>query len=766
MAQPPKQVKATRNLPMWVAAVATLACAGLVALDKGGVLTIPALQSWELDSIDARFVIRGVEKPADREIVIVGFDDKLRRQAPEVLQQRAGWARFLDALAAYHPRAVALDAFFAEPEQILAKQTVAEVDAALAALQLAPEATTTSGRQALQALRAVRDETRGDEKLAAALRRSGNVLISSLFFVENGDAAEVPPSTPEPSGIAGARVADAAVLDRPVGQRPQRAELEVYGSVPILTQAAAGGGMVNVVRDPDGAVRRTPLVIEHAGRYYLPLGLTLAARSKSMGGAQAAAATYVTGERELTIGSRTLPVSPAAIATLGWLGPSGTFPYVSAADVLTAKVPQEALADRLVVVGYTDAARDRVTTPFSPAQPGVEVHATLAHNALHGGLLRETPGWLGLAVVLALGAVMTALQAYRFRQRRTWLVGLAGALLIVGWLIAGQWLFQQGYVVELAAPVASLLVVSLLSISTALVTEGREKAHLRRAFAHYVSGNLVDKILADPDRVRLGGERRELSVLFSDIRGFSRFSERMEPEALSTFLNEYLTPMTRIVLDQGGMLDKYIGDAVMAVFGAPLEMADHTPAMCRTALAMQASLAQLRGQWAERGLPELEIGVGLNAGPMSVGNMGSEMRFDYTVMGDAVNLASRLEGLTKEYRCAILCGPRVPELAGPEFVFRALDYVRVKGRGGVVEVYELLGTRAACPLAEGALQQYAAALADFRARSWASAEEHLQRLLQDHPDDGPGQVLLERVRAMAADPPSGQWDGVYEQRNK
>ena len=167
----------------------------------------------------------------------------------------------------------------------------------------------------------------------------------------------------------------------------------------------------------------------------------------------------------------------------------------------------------------------------------------------------------------------------------------------------------------------------------------------------------------------------------------------MEPEALSSFLNEYLTPMTRIVLDQGGMLDKYIGDAVMAVFGAPLEMADHTAAMCRVALEMQATLAEKRADWVARGLPGLEIGIGLNAGPMSVGNMGSEMRFDYTVMGDAVNLASRLEGLTKEYRCAILCGPRVPELAGDAFVFREIDYVRVKGRGGALRVYELVGHR-------------------------------------------------------------------------
>ncbi len=766
MAIAAKNLGSPRNWPLLVAALATLLCTLVLAGHKGGLYSIPALDSWELDTVDGRFALRGPLKPLGDDIVIVGFDDQLRRQAPEVLQQRAGWARFLDSLANYQPRSVALDAFFAEPEQVLPAATVTQVDDALQALELAKETTSTAQLAALQALRAVRDATRGDEKMAAAVQQAGNVLLASLFFVDDGEDRPAPRNTPEPPGIRGARVADAAVLERPAGLRPLRAEAQVYGSLPAFARAAAGGGAVNVLRDQGGAVRRVPLVVEHAGRYYLPLGLTLAAHAKGLGGKRPATASYAAGARELTLGDKVLPVDPRAIATLGWLGPSGTFPYYSAADVLTGQVPRAKLADKLVVVGYTDAARDRVTTPFSPAQPGVEVHATLAHNAIYGGLLKGAPGWLSLLVVLAAGAVMTGLQLRRVRQKRMWLVGVAGAALATTWLATAQLLFLQGFIVELAAPLASLVLVALASISTALVTEGREKAHLRKAFAHYVSDQLVDRILADPERVRLGGERRELSVLFSDIRGFSKFSEQMEPEALSAFLNEYLTPMTRIVLDQGGMLDKYIGDAVMAVFGAPLPMDDHTAAMCRTALQMQTSLEQSRKDWTVRGLPAIEIGVGLNAGPMSVGNMGSEMRFDYTVMGDAVNLASRLEGLTKEYHCAILCGPRVPELAGPGFVFRELDFVRVKGRGGAERVYELVGSAEACPLDAKCLELYATGLVAYRAHKWPEAEAALEQLLERAPGDGPAAVLLQRVRALASEPPASDWDGVYEQRNK
>ncbi len=761
-----RQQAVSRNLPLLMAAVTTALCVLALVGHKSDWLTLPALQAWELDTVDARFAVRGKQRPADGQIVVVGFDDQLRRQAPEVLQQRAGWARFVDALAAYRPRAVALDAFFAEPEAVLPPGTVTQVEAAIQALRLAPEATATVSQQALAALAAVHDATRGDHKLAAALGRAGNVLLSALFFLEEGEASPAPPGLPEPSGLRGARVADAAVLDRPLGQRPLRAEQQVYGSLPMLAQQAAGGGAVNVLRDVGGAVRRMPLVIEHGGRYYLPLGLALAARSGQLGPGNPAPASYATGDRELQLGNRSLPVDPRGIAMLGWLGPTETFAYVSAADVLTGRADKAMLRDKLVLVGYTDAARDRVTTPFSPVQPGVEVHATLLHNALHGGLLSGTPGWLGLLAVLGLGAAMTGLQVRRVRQKRTWLVAAAGAILALGWLATAQALFAHGHVVEVAAPVGAVLLVTLVSLSTALVSEGREKAQLRRAFGHYVSSDLVDRILADPARVRLGGERRELSVLFSDIRGFSKFSEQMEPEQLSAFLNEYLTPMTRVVLEHGGMLDKYIGDAVMAVFGAPLEMNDHAHAMCKVALAMQRNLGELRLAWTARGLPAVEIGVGLNAGPVSVGNMGSEMRFDYTVMGDAVNLASRLEGLTKEYHCAILCGPRVPELAGAQFAFRELDFVRVKGRGGVVRVYELLGEAESASALATRIGQYAQALAAYRQRNWAQAEATLWRLLQVDSTDGPAQVLLERVRAMAADPPGDDWDGVYEQRNK
>ena len=282
---------------------------------------------------------------------------------------------------------------------------------------------------------------------------------------------------------------------------------------------------------------------------------------------------------------------------------------------------------------------------------------------------------------------------------------------------------------------------------------------------------MVERILADPARIGLGGERRELTVLFSDIRGFSGTAEKLEPEALSDYMNRYLTPMTEIVLSQGGMLDKYIGDAIMAVYGAPLEAADHAGRACKTALAMLHALAPLGAELERRGLPPVAIGVGINSGPMAVGNMGSEDRFDYTVLGDAVNLGARLEALTRHYRVNVLVGEGTQAAATGEFVFRELDYVRVKGRAGSGRIFELCGPRSGAVgdgpdqrrFADDDLDRFAGALADYRAGRWDPCEAALDEFLRRHPGDGPAQVLLDRLPALRARPAGEAWDGVFDQ---
>jgi len=468
------------------------------------------------------------------------------------------------------------------------------------------------------------------------------------------------------------------------------------------------------------------------------------------------------------LGDRHAPVDPQGEAMLSYLGKNETFPRLSAADVLDGRIPHGALAGKLVLVGFTDKARDKVQTPLDAKMDGVEIHATLAHNLIYDQLMRPTAPAITLLTMLALGALITLAQLRVLRRRRAWLGGVIVAAAVVGYLIAAQVAFHQGVVVAMAAPLGTCVLVALASLGTALGTEGREKRAIRAAFSQYLAESLVERIASNPSRWQqiLRGTRDELTVLFSDIRGFSRFSETLDPELLSSFLHEYLTPMTDLVLSSGGLLDKYIGDAVMAIYGAPEEMNDHARRACDTALTMLERLAPLNAAWKPRGLPAIAIGIGINTGPMSVGNMGSDARFDYTVMGDAVNLGARLEPLTKEYEVDILVGEETARQAGGGFVFRELDLVRVKGRQGTARVFQLVGRVSNSPLSDADLARWNRALADYRAHEWDAAERGFAQLLDAHPEDGPAQVMRRRVRALRLDPPGDDWDGVYAQVSK
>ncbi|MEZ4402785.1 MAG: adenylate/guanylate cyclase domain-containing protein [Kofleriaceae bacterium] len=738
--------RAPRNLPLVVAAVVAITLSALVA-GHGTLYHLPGLEGLEQRSLDWRFKTRGARPLADDRIVVVGLDDDTRRAAPDVFQTRRGWARLITALGQAEPDAIALDLFFSSPEIILPPALAAKVEAA-AALAQAEAEPSPALRAAGAALAEVVASLHGDDALAAAIRDARVVVLGALFRLI--DRAEDRPTGPVPTrpGVEGAEVSESVG-----GAATVPSAWDVAATMPALAAGAARAGAVNHYRDDDGVARRVPLVIEYGGRYYQSLGLTLAALATGQ------PTRVFTARREVALGPRRLPLT----ARLNFLG--RPFPRVSAADVLDGTVGAAQLRHKLVIVGFTHAAYDKVPTPFDPVADGVELHATLLHNLLHDELLTDAGPGLGLAALAAFVALAVAVQLPRVR-RRLWLPLVVAVGAIAAWVAIGQALFARGLVVPLVGPALVFALTTLAATVATLATEGREKARLRGAFAQYVSKSLVERIVANPAAARLGGERRDLTVLFSDIRGFSRIAEELPPEELADFLNEYLTPMTAIVHDSDGTLDKYIGDAVMALWNAPLEVSDHASRACGAALAMQAALAPLNRRWAARGLPAVRIGVGINTGPMSVGNMGSEARFDYTVLGDAVNLAARLEPLTKEYGVDILVGEATAD-AARGFVFRELGRVRTKGKDRAARIYQLCG-RTGDPgvPAAGARAAWDRALAAYHARRFDEAAAAFAELAADTPDDGAVAVLAARARDLAATPPPPDWDGVYDQRAK
>jgi adenylate cyclase len=378
----------------------------------------------------------------------------------------------------------------------------------------------------------------------------------------------------------------------------------------------------------------------------------------------------------------------------------------------------------VLIGGTATSLGDIRATPFDSAPPGVELRANVIENLLDGGVI-ERPEWMALVdaiMMLAIGLLMVWLLP-RFGVSGG---GLLAAVLLAGFARFAVYLFRsEGLWLNLVYP--SLLIVLLFATAT-LVSYFftlSEKRYLKLAFQHYVPPAVVEDLVAHAGALRLGGEKRELTVLFSDIRGFTTLSERLQPEELVKLMNEYFTVMTEHVFAQRGSLDKYIGDAIMAVYGAPVAESEHPGQACRSALEMMRALDELQQKWRPLGLPEIGIGVGINTGPMIVGNMGSATRFNYTVVGDAVNLASRIESLNKTYGTSILISEYTYERVKGEFSnVREVDSVRVRGREQPVRLYELFSEeKFSADFLEEYRQAYAAMKAGDYARSAAMFEK-------------------------------------------
>jgi adenylate cyclase len=467
-------------------------------------------------------------------------------------------------------------------------------------------------------------------------------------------------------------------------------------------------------------------------------------------------------------------------AWIDFAGGARSFPTYSFVDVLREELSDdrgrriaggEAFAGRLVFVGATDPGLgDFFVTPFSARLPGVEMHANVAENILQGHQLLAGADYDLTVVLSALtAAAVVAVVAATYP--------VLPALVVVG-VIGAFWLgitfaqfSQAGRIWNWTVP--GMTIVFAFTIVTAYrqLTEEREKRRIRSVFSTYVAPAVVSQMLEDPDKFRLGGTRCECTIFFSDVVGFTTLSESIDdPEKLVSLMNRYLGSMTRVILDRGGLLDKYIGDAIMAIFGVPLPEPDHAARACRAALGNREALRELRNELRAESLPEIDCRIGINTGEVVVGNVGSALKMDYTVLGDPVNLASRLEAANKEYGTHILVSGQTrmeAEQCDRDLVFRLLDMVAVKGKSVAVEIYELVGERAAIsPEKRKLLDLFAKGLAFYRERCFAEAENRFQEALLVDPQDGPSRTYVARCQEFMLEPPPPSWDGVFEMRTK
>ena len=544
-----------------------------------------------------------------------------------------------------------------------------------------------------------------------------------------------------------------------------------------IAQASRSFGFFNALPDADGVIRQAGLGIRVRGRYLPSLDSALVATVLGVPSSRIVPVSADDGSSGrgnldgVDFGGKLfVPTDFRGLLQINYYGGDSTFSNWSIADIIDGKLPPGALRGKVVLVGATaQGTYDQRVTPFMKITAGVETHANAVETMLSRNFLRRDVVVQGVEVFVLV--LLSLVFAWLFARVRVAMALPAVLLAASAVWAADTVLFRAGYNVIAALPLIEMGSMFVLVTIYRYATEERARQQLRRAFRLYLNPDVMEEMVREPDRLQLGGEERELTVLFSDIRGFTTLSEKLSPQALVHLLNQYLSPMTDIVFAKRGTLDKYIGDAVMAFFGAPVSNPDHALHCCEAALEMIGELKRLREKWRieDPDLPDIEIGIGVNSGPMVVGNMGSSQRFNYTVMGDNVNLASRLEGLNKEYGTQILISE--PTLAGAraaggQLVVRELDAVRVKGRKDPVRMFELRGRGVASTRDLPLLDGYAHALSLYREQRFAEARLEFESLLARFPEDGPSQLFLARCDQMTAAPPGTEWDGVFQMKHK
>jgi adenylate cyclase len=537
-------------------------------------------------------------------------------------------------------------------------------------------------------------------------------------------------------------------------------------------------GFFNVSSDPDGVLRRTMLVLPFGRskeisdwQLYGSLEIQTIRLFLGLKSDQVIAHFDQTGVVRLDFGTALL-VKPDATGHLliNYHGPRGTYPYYSIADVIRNKISPEKFKDKIVLVGASATGiADLRTPPYGEIDyPGVEVHANVIDNMLHQNfLIRGVKQQLCDAILIVLLGLPLGIWMALVSPRWMWF----GAFLFAPLIAVDYWSFLHGWWLNFTIPALTLTSnVLLVSLYRSLFEE-KEKRRVRSAFGQYLSPEVIRRLLVNPRLVE--PKKTEITVMFSDIRGFTTISEKLDAQDLALFLNQYLSDMTSLVFDHFGTLDKYIGDAVMAFWGAPFEEPGHAAKACSTALKMMDRVREMQKKWEAEGKPHLDIGIGLNTGLASVGNMGSSLRYGYTALGDSVNLSSRLEGLNKDYGTHIIVNETTYAAAnGDGFVFRELDLIRVKGKLQPVTIYELIG-RADEPSFYGTLDEvrsrvelFQTARALYCQRHWAEAQTSFQAILDKWPDDGPSRAYWKRCQDYLFDEPPSGWDGVFTMTHK
>ena len=720
------------------------------------------LRLVELKTLDLRMASRGKLAPGD-ETVIAAIDEQSVSELGHWPWSRTTIARLVDQLKKGGAKAVGFDIVFSEPDDNTNLKTINALDA-----EMKKNGISDANVTRLLAKKRIAADT--DAILAASIHKAENITLGYFFhFPRKGHEKDLAHITAHRIADNAARIENSryalinSTTDKPDDSYLPRAYAP-EANISSLAAAAQNSGYFNMLPDSDGSYRWSPLVIAFGDNYYSSLAVSLVHAYLDFPALSLNLEAY--GAKNVVIGDIVIPTNESGQLLINYQGPPRTFPHYSVADILKGSIPPETFTNKIVLVGATAVGiYDLRVTPFSSTYPGVEIHATIIDNILHQNFLTHSSftHFMDICAIIFFGLAVGFLIP-RLRP----ISGMIAAFLLVAVFVAVNFFvfFRFNIWLNLVYPFVTMAISYLGITIYHYFKEEREKKKIRGAFQYYLTASVINEMLKDPAKLKLGGDKKDLTVLFSDIRGFTTISEKLTPEALVALLNEYLTAMTNEVFQHDGLLDKYMGDAIMAVFGAPLDQPDHAHRACLTALAMMKALRQLQKKWKDEGRPVFDIGIGINTGDMVVGNMGSEMRFDYTVMGDMVNLGSRLEGTNKEYGTNIIISEFTYEKVKDSICCRELDGVRVKGKIKPVKIYELLGEKKDEAKFKDLIDAFAKGLAHYREEKWDEAIAAFQCVLDIRPGDFVSTMYMERCKNLKEHPPVEPWDGVFVMTKK
>lgn len=712
-------------------------------------MPIPFLEELQLKSLDIRFKIRGGRKPSGN-IVIAGIEQRSIDTYGRWPWPRSVLAELIVRLKNSGARTIVFDLLFPEPELNPVAQAIESLSRTYTELDLLNN--NFQSQIFFDEMSQLIRQSDNDTLMAQAVEWSENIILGIAF--EPGKDTIPPPTGKDSIAARALYQYNEKELEQVAEAKRSQTRKNMLLPIPPLAKGAIGMGYVNIFPDKDGLIRRALITIFSGNKPYMPMAVAAAGHFLDV-----SPIWHTNGTLE--VGQSQIPFDDSQRIHLDFYGLENPFTVFSIADIIEGRIPPEQLKDKVVIIGgIATGLGDIWPTPLSSEVPGVFIQATFLDNILQNRTLK-VPDHAVLINVISI-ALMAFMPLALMAMLSPLLFTLAGMLFLAGYCMMVQYLFTAH---QLIWPVVLPMGAGASTILTLLVynfmIETRQHRWIKKSFSQYLSPDVIDVLVKNPAQLSLGGEEKELTVILIDIRNFTTLSEGLTPTELTKLLNLYLGEMTNVILDHGGTLDKYMGDAIMAFFGAPLHDENHAATACRTAIMVCEDLQKKRKEWVGQGLPFLKIGMGMNTGKMVVGNLGSERRFDYSIIGDHVNLASRLEGLSKVYGVKMIISEYTRKLLGSEFTCRELDIVQVKGKTKPVCIYELMEKDTFTGGTYSFVDSFEKGLACYRNKSFSQAIGYFEKTISLKPGDPPSKVFIARCHTLKKEELPNDWDGAW-----